>query len=155
MKLRTRFALLAIIACLFAGCASGPKFTEHKSQIPSLNPDLGRVYFYRTSALGAALKPNVVLNNEIVGEAIAQGFFYVDRAPGDYIVVTSTEVDRKASFTLEKGMNRYIRFGVSMGFFVGHVYPELVDEQVGLSEISDCKFTGQLNQQPQKDKKAE
>lgn len=144
--MRTVFKLVFVLVAisLLGACASGPTFTEHKSQIPSLAPDMGRVYFYRTSAFGAALRPNVVLNGEIVGEAVAQGFFYVDRTPGEYIVMTSTEVDRKATFTLEKGMSRYIRFGISMGFFAGHVYPELVDDQVGMTEISECKFTGQI-----------
>jgi len=29
-----------------------------------------------------------------------------------------------------------------MGFMVGHVYPELVDESVGAKEILDCHFVG-------------
>jgi hypothetical protein len=147
MKAAIKFTLLFVVIIFLGACAtSGPKFSEYRTQIQPANPELGRIFFYRTSVLGAALRPNVVLNNETVGEAIARGFFYVDRAPGEYIVVTSTEVNRKASFTLERGQNRYIRFGVSMGFFVGHVYPELVDEQVALSEISDCSLTGQTNQ---------
>lgn len=146
MKAAVKFILLFILAFSLGACATGQKFSEYKAQIPESNPELGRIYFYRTSSLGAALRPKVVLNSEEVGQAVAKGFFYVDRAPGDYVVVTSTEVERKASFVLEKGQTRYIRFGVGLGFFVGHVYPELVDEQVGLSEINDCKFTGQANQ---------
>jgi len=46
------------------------------------------------------------------------------------------------SFVLEKGQTRYIKFNVSMGFFVGHVYGELVDEAVALPEIEDCRYTG-------------
>ncbi len=144
MKLTAKFVPLFVGLLFLGACAtSGPKFSEYKTQIQLSNPDFGRIYFYRTSALGAALRPSVVLNKEVVGQAIANGFFYVDRTPGDYVVVTSTEVERKVSFILEKGQNRYIRFGVNMGFFVGHVYPELVDERVGLSEINDCRLTGQ------------
>jgi len=105
-------------------------------------PEMGRIFFYRTTTLGAALRPDVLLNNEKVGEAIAQGFFYVDRPEGDYVVVTSTEVTRKVSFVLEKGQTRYIRLNVSMGFFVGHVYGELVDESVALEELKKCSYTG-------------
>ena len=138
-----RFILLAFALGLVASCAtSGPKFTEYKSVIAPPNPEAGRIYFYRSTALGAALKPDVLLNNERVGEAIARGFFFVDRAPGEYVVITSTEVERKVSFMLEKGQTRYIKFNVSMGFFVGHVYGELVDESVALPEIEDCRYTG-------------
>jgi hypothetical protein len=29
-----------------------------------------------------------------------------------------------------------------MGFFVGHVYPELVDNDVAQKEMADTRFTG-------------
>lgn len=143
MKHTTALVLVVISLCLLASCAtSGPKFADYKTSMDAPNPELGRIFFYRTTALGAALRPDVRLNGEKVGEAIARGFFYVDRSPGEYVAVTSTEVTRKVSFILEKGQTRYIKFHVSMGFFVGHVYPELVDESVALSEINDCKYTG-------------
>jgi hypothetical protein len=128
--------------CIFSACASGIKYTEYQSKIPAQSADTGRIFFYRASSLGAALRPDVLLNNEKVGQAISYGFFYVDRPAGDYQVVTSTEVTRKLSFVLEKGQSRYVRFSTNFGFFVGHVYGELVDPEVGKKEIQDCKYTG-------------
>ena len=87
------------------------------------------------------MQPDVMLNGEKIGDATAEGFFYVDKPPGPYEMVTSTEVDRKLSFILDKGQTRYVRLEVSMGFFVGHVYPELVDNEEGEKEILDCKYT--------------
>ena len=144
MKRAVSSVLLVLALSLLASCAtSGPKFVDYKTVMaPPTNPELSRIFFYRTSALGAALRPDVLLNGEKVGEAIARGFFYVDRPPGEYVAVTSTEVTRKVSFVLEKDQTRYIKFIVSMGFFVGHVYGELVDESVALSEINDCRYTG-------------
>ena len=135
------FAILLVSVSLI-GCASGMKYGEFQTKITSSNPDTGRIFFYRPSALGAALRPDIVLNNEKVGEAISHGFFYVDRQPGEYQVVTTTEVERKLSFILDRGQTRYIRFSTSFGFFVGHVYGELVDPDVGMKEIQDCKYTG-------------
>ena len=142
MRRLLNLAGLILVGSFLFSCASGPRFTEVQPNMFSESPELGRIFFYRTSVLGAALRPDVLLNNETVGEAIAQGFFYVDRRPGNYVVVTSTEVERKVSFTLESGQTRFIRFSTSFGFFVGHVYGELVEESVGLSEIKDCKYTG-------------
>jgi hypothetical protein len=48
----------------------------------------------------------------------------------------------KLSFTLDKRQTRPIRFSVSLGFFVGHVYGELVEGSVASEEIKDCKYTG-------------
>jgi hypothetical protein len=142
MSRALRVALLIGLGCILAACATGVKFAQLNPSLAPPTQDLGRIYFYRTSVLGAALHPDIRLNGEKVGEALAQGFFFVDRPAGDYEVVTSTEVERKVSFVLESGQTRFIRFSVSMGFFVGHVYGELVDQPAGLSEIQDCKYTG-------------
>lgn len=141
MKYIRLFAVV-LLAVGLAGCASGIKYSEFQPKIPTQSPDSGRIFFYRSSALGAALRPDVLLNNEKVGEARAQGFFYVDRPAGEYLVVTTTEVTRKLSFLLEKGQTRFVRFSVSLGFFVGHVYGELVEPDVALKEIQDCSYTG-------------
>ncbi len=139
--IRLLFVLL-IASVGLIGCASGMKYSEFQPKMPGQSPETGRILFYRPSAVGAAVRPDVKLNNEKVGEAISHGFFYVDRPAGEYQVVTSTEVDRKVSFVLDKGQTRYIRFSVSMGFWVGHVYGELVEPDVAKKEIEDCKYTG-------------
>jgi hypothetical protein len=140
-----RLFACCLVALTLSACASGVKFIEMSPSTMSKDQDSGRIFFYRTTVLGVALQPDVNLNGTKVGNAVAQGFFYVDRPPGNYEVVTSTEVDRKVTFVLEKGQTRFVRFSVSMGFFVGHVYGELVDSAEGLEEIKDCKFTGANN----------
>lgn len=139
-----KFRLLAccLVALTLSACASGVKFTEMNPNTMPKDQDSGRIFFYRTTLLGAALQPDIRLNGTKVGDSVAQGFFYVDRTPGNYEVVTSTEVDRKVTFVLEKGQTRFVKLSVSMGFFVGHVYGELVDSSVGLEEIKECKYTG-------------
>ena len=136
--------LLLIIggAGLLTGCATGPTFNQVEASIPALAPNNGRIYFYRTAVVGAAVQPAVKLNGEVVGTAKPGGFFYVDRLPGDYKVETSTEVKRELSLTLDKGQSRYVRLDISMGFFVGHVYPILVEDAIGKSEIANCSYTG-------------
>lgn len=141
MKRLISISALVLLMIVLAACASGPKFTELKPEMTTRNPDMGRIFFYRTSTLGAALYPNVMLNGEKVGEAKARGFFFVDRPSGEYVVVTHTEVERTVSFTLDKGQTRFIRFKVSMGFFAGHVYGEIVDEAEAKAEIVDCMYT--------------
>lgn len=142
MKRFFRFILTLTLLVLAAGCATGPKFAEVSDRISQRAPDTGRIYLYRTTTLGAALKPQIKLNGKPVGKSMAKGFLYVDVEPGNYEIMTSTEVDRKLSLTLERGQTRYIKFGVSMGFFVGHVYPELVEGEVGMKEIQECSYTG-------------
>ena len=86
------------------------------------------------------MQPEVKLNGEVIGKAAPGGFFYVDRNPGNYQVLTSTEVDRTLSLTLSRGQVRYVRLDISFGFFVGHVFPVLVEDEVGKSEIRECRY---------------
>jgi len=135
------FAFLTSLI-LLQGCASGPAYAEMASTIPQVPADKGRIYLYRPSAFGAAIQPAVRLDGVEVGTAKSHGFIYVDAAPGSHFIETTTEVSRRLTFLLEKGQTRYVKLSVSMGFAVGHVYPELVDDAVGVKEVAECKYIG-------------
>ncbi|MBS0320731.1 MAG: DUF2846 domain-containing protein [Proteobacteria bacterium] len=143
MKAWGRIVALSVFALLLASCATtGQKFADSQSaaQGPAkLDPALGRIYFYRTMLLGAAVQPEVKVNGEVVGRAVPNGYFYVDRKPGTYVVSTNTEVERTLSLTLEPGQIRYVKLNLGMGFFVGHVYPELIDPAVAEKEMADTR----------------
>ncbi len=145
-QMYTRWARPLFVAALCVGlgaCAtSGPKYSETRPFAATAAAGDGRIFFYRTAVLGMAVQPDVRINGEVVGTATPNGYFYVDRKPGNYEVTTTTEVERKLSLTLDKDQTRYVRLGISMGFFVGHVFPELVDSEVGLKELQDCRYTG-------------
>jgi hypothetical protein len=134
-----------MLALSLSACASGIKFADMKPALSPPTQEVGRIFFYRPVTLGAALKPNILVNGLKVGESVAWGFFHIDRPPGTYQVTTKTEAEyRTVSFVLDKGQTRYIRFSVSMGFFAGHVYGELVDQVTALPELEECKYAGQV-----------
>lgn len=139
-------AILSALTLLSACAATGPKYAEFARTLSPMPQDSGRIYIYRTSFLGGAVQPEVKLNGEVIGKAVPGGFFYADRPAGKYEVLTSTEVDRKLSFTLDKGETRYVRLDISIGFFVGHVYPELVEPSVGSKEIQETQYSGGTQQ---------
>lgn len=134
------FCVLLIIA----GCATtGPTFKEMEpsGEVPS--DGLGRVYFYRTAILGAAIQPEVRMNGERVGKAVANGFFYADRSPGNYDVSTTTEVEKHLTFVLEAGQTRYVRLDISIGILAGRIVPKLIEESVAREEIAGTHYTGE------------
>lgn len=133
-------ALLAL--SVLTGCASGPAYEQYAEQIkPSQNGD-GRLYIYRTTILGAAIQPDVKVNDEVVGSATPQGFFYVDRPAGQYVVSASTEAKRSLTLNIDSGDEKYIRLEMKMGLLAGHVKPVLVERAVGQEEIKKTKFIG-------------
>jgi hypothetical protein len=138
-----RLFLAASTVALLSACASGPKYAEVRASIPPLAADQGRIYFYRSSnMMGSGIQPSVMLNGEKVGDSVPGGFFFVDRKPGNFEVLTSTEVERKLTFTLAAGQQQYVRFAVGMGVMVYRVYPELVDAETGGKEIQEATYIG-------------
>jgi hypothetical protein len=57
-------------------------------------------------------------------------------------VATSTEVEKKLTFTLGAGETRYVKTTISFGIVAGRVQPELVDKAVGEKEILDTSYIG-------------
>ena len=139
--INTRALGIAVLAVLLlAGCASGPKYSVVASTLPSMASQKGRIYFYRPSALGAAVQPDIKLNGEKVGTAKPHGFYFVDRDPGNYEVTAATETEKKLTFVLEPSQERYVRLKIQMGVFVGRIVPELVDKQEAEGELKDLSY---------------
>ena len=139
MTLAKALGTLAL-GLLLAGCATGAKYTEVASTIAPVPPSQGRIYFYRPSALGAAVQPDIKLNGQKVGTAKPHGFYFVDRAPGDYEVSAATETEKKLTFTLEPQQERFVRLKIQIGVFVGRIVPELVDKAEAVDELKDLSF---------------
>src|SRR5207249_10033828 len=99
MRARTGFVAAALLLVL-SGCATGAKYTEVASTLPPLAPSQGRIYFYRPSAFGAAVQPDINLNSQKVGTAKPHGFYFVDRPPGNYEVTAAPDTDTERPSTL-------------------------------------------------------
>jgi len=136
---RVLFAAVLVVLA-FTGCASGPKYAEVRPTLASPAPSQGRIIFYRPSAFGAAVQPDIKLNGQKVGTAKPHGFYFVDRAPGSYEVTAATETEKKLTFTLEPRQERFVRLKIQMGLMVGRIIPELVDKSEAESELKDLAY---------------
>lgn len=136
--------IVSVVVALCVGCAaSGPKFSEVANSFPPLPQDEGRIFIYRSGTpFGSAVQPDVKLDGEKIGSSQPGGFFYIDRPSGHYEISVTTEVKRTLALLVEKGEQKFVRLNISMGFFVGHVYPELIDREKAEKEIQNCHYTG-------------
>lgn len=134
--------LLILLAAVVSGCASGPKYAEIKDSIPALDPEHGRIFFYRPSAIGAAIQPNIQVNGSVVGEMVPLGFFYVDRSPGNYVVSASTESEATLQVMLQANQTQYVKGSISIGILVGRPNLTLVDSMNALVEMQDLGYAG-------------
>ena len=138
-----KFATIVACAAVMSGCATGVKYQEMASTIPAVKPDQGRVYFFRSSTMfGAAIQPEIRLDGQVVGESKPGGFFYVDKAPGNYLATTTTETEKTLSFTLAAGETKYIRTSPSFGVMVGRIALDLETPEKALAELPSLSFTG-------------
>jgi hypothetical protein len=140
MLSRRGFGLVVLAALVLSSCASGPKYSMVASTLSPPTPSKGRIYFYRPSAMGAAVQPDIKLNGEKVGTAKPHGFYFVDRDPGNYEVTATTETEKKLTFVLEAGQVRHVRLKIQMGIMVGRIVPELVDRAEAEAELKDLSY---------------
>jgi len=134
---------VVLTAALMTGCASGPKYAEVAKSIPTLQADQGRVYFFRSASMfGAAIQPDIRLNNEVVGTSQPGGFFYLDRPAGQYVAATSTETEKTLSFVLDAGETKYVRTSPSFGVIAGRMVPTLETPEAAQKELPELSYTG-------------
>ncbi len=142
LRIAPHLMLSLTLICLSVGCSSGPGYGEMAAKMPELPSNGGRIFFYRAaSPLGAAVQPDIRVNEEIVGKSIPGGFFYIDRPAGNYVVACSTEAEHKLSIALSPGDTRYVRTTLTMGLFVGQAWPTLEDANTALPTLKSCKYS--------------
>lgn len=146
MKTILKFAAAAAVVLVLAGCASGVKYQEMASTMPTLQAEQGRIYFLRSSSmLGAAIQPEIRLNGEVVGTSKPGGFFFVDRPAGTFTAATSTETEKSASFSLQAGETKYLRTSPSFGLVVGRIVVELETPEKAKAELPSLSYTGDVS----------
>ncbi|KUI99307.1 DUF2846 domain-containing protein [Vibrio sp. MEBiC08052] len=140
---------LVAIACasiLFAGCASVPLEDDATTnQAKAFNPPSkghAGLYIYRSGALGGALKKDVWVDSECVGETAPDVFFYKEVA-GNQAHQISTESEfspNVLSVTTESGENYFIKQYIKLGVFVGGAGLEEVNAEEAKKTIQKLKM---------------
>lgn len=82
--------LVGLTITLLAGCATVPTVSTSSTPTVVAKPDESTLYIYRTAGLGTALKKDIWINGECLGET-APGVHFISHIPGNQNVVISTE----------------------------------------------------------------
>ncbi len=140
--------ILAVIllSALITGCASVKM--ESKEASDKLKqfapPGIGNsgLYLYRDSSFGTALKKDILVDGQCVGESAPNVFFYTE-VTGGKVHVISTESEfspNTLALMVEAGKNYFIRQYIKMGLFVGGADLEAVSEEKGKLAISQLQL---------------
>ncbi len=142
MKRRTLWSVLLLLVVSIAGCASGETHGSVAERIPPVPAGMGRIVFYRPSAMAGGLKPPIQVNDMTVGKSISKGFLFIDREPGEYVISTSTLVEHRLGFQLAADTTRYVKLRSSVGLVAGHIIPELVMAEQAQRDLPSMKYIG-------------
>lgn len=134
-------ALAVIVVFLLSGCASVEMASKAESaKAKEFNPpSQGKagVYVYRDGFVGKALKKDIWIDSQCVGESAPDVFFYTEVEGGK-----THKVDTESEFSpntldvlLETGKNHFIRQFIKIGVFVGGAGLEQVPEDQGRMDV--------------------
>ncbi len=132
---------LGLAALSLVSCAGGPSYSEVKSKLPPIAKGNGRVFVYRTSALGAAVRPEVKIDDQVVGKSESRGFFYTDQKAGPHKISIKTETSHENTINVTAGQPAFVACNMQMGVFVGRLTTSQVTTSQGESDIQDCGQT--------------
>ena len=89
------------------------------------------------------MQPEITVNGVVVGKAIPNAYFFVDRKSGSYEIATAAEPERKFTLTLGSGQTQYVSLEFTVSWFlVAHINPEPVDDATGAKGIAGLHYIG-------------
>ena len=141
-----KIALMAATAAVLTGCASvnmaSSADSDKAKQFAAPAADKAGLYVYRDSFVGQALKKDVWVDGECLGET-ANGVFFHKEVPGNKKVKIDTESEfspNTLEVYMEAGKNYFVRQFIKLGVFVGGAGVEQIPEEQGKADISKLKL---------------
>ena len=132
----------AIATATLAGCSSVPmepkEIANEAKEFNAPSQDTAGIYVYRKDTfVGAALKKDVWIGKDCVGQT-AKGVFFYKEVPGNEKLEISTESEfspNKLTINAKNGELYFVEQFIKMGAFVGGADLELAHAETGKSEV--------------------
>lgn len=142
-----KILLPILLTFTFVGCASVPQANSQSSQQAKelIAPSEGNaaIYVYRSnSVVGAALKKDVWVDGECLGET-ARGTFFFKEVMGNQEHTISTESEFSPNHLMiktEAGKQYFFQQYIKPGMFVGGANLKQVDRVIGEKAVSEYQF---------------
>ncbi len=139
-----KIVFLTMTSVLFAGCASVPTEQAEVSnvikQVKAPSANNAGLYIYRSNSMvGGALKKDVWVDDECIGET-ARGTFFYHEVLGNIQHKVSTESEFSPNDLIidtKAGDNYFVKQYIKPGLIVGGAGLKLVTEAEGKQAISD------------------
>lgn len=138
-----KLLLVTSVAILLGACAKVPmediKASNEAKQFNPPSSSHSGLYIYRDSFMGQALKKDIWVDDQCIGESAPDTFFYVEVDGGkEHKISTESEFSPNDLYIqTETGKNYFVRQYIRIGLFVGGANLELIDDEEGKKDVSN------------------
>ena len=139
---RAAAGLLVVSIALLSGCASVPEASPELDQAAktfSAPRDKAGVYVYRNENFGAAIKLQLLLDGNYLGETAAKTYIYAEVPAGRHTLTGKGENDSAVTFDAVAGRLYYVWQEIKMGLMTARNELKLVDEATGRAGVMESK----------------
>lgn len=134
---------VAALALSLVGCASvnmGDAKQDAALKTFAITKDKAGVYIYRNESMGAAIKMNVELDGQAIGQTAANTYLYKEVTPGKHTFTSKAENDSSIEVDAKPGTLLYIWQEVKMGLLGARSKLQLVDQAQGQKGVLETKL---------------
>lgn len=131
------------VSLAFVGCASVPMGDpKQDAALKTFQVPAGKagIYVYRNETMGAAIKMDVLVDGQNIGETAANTYLYREVAPGKHTVASKAENTDTVEVDVKPGTLAFIWQEVKMGLMVARTKLHVVSEQEGKKGVMETKL---------------
>lgn len=143
-----KLTCLVLLSICLMGCATVPmadKSLDTTAKTFAAKNDMAGIYIYRNESLGAAVKMDVDLDGNVLGQSAAKTFFYAEVKPGPHKISSKAENTDILEIEAIAGKLYYVWQEVKMGLLFARNKLHLVDETNGQKGVLECNLIEQKN----------
>ncbi|WP_223905588.1 DUF2846 domain-containing protein [Rhodoferax lithotrophicus] len=134
---------IAVLASSLVGCASvNMGDAQQDAALKTFAPvkDKTGVYIYRNESMGAAIKMNVELDGQAIGQTAANTYLYKEVTPGKHTITSRAENDSSIEVDAQPGTLLYVWQEVKMGILGARSKLQIVDQAQGQKGVQETKL---------------
>jgi hypothetical protein len=138
-----QIAAAALLCASLVGCASvnmGDAKQDAAAKTFSAPAGKAGLYVFRNESMGAAIKMDVSIDGQAVGQTAANTFLYKEVAPGKHTIASKAENTDTLEVDAKPGMLYFIWQEVKMGILSARSKLQLVDEAKGKKGVMETKL---------------
>jgi len=135
--------IAAAIAVNLVGCASvnmGSPQQDAAAKAFKAPADKAAIYIYRNESMGAAIKMDVAIDGQAVGQTAAKTYLYKEVAPGKHTIESKAENTDKVEVDAKPGMLYFLWQEVKMGALAARTKLHVVSDADGKKGVNETKL---------------